>query len=542
MPVEDTTTGRGYPKPHPTNPLAIDVQRLRDALDQIDADVDATTAPTIAANLADVLTINEDAELSAVDLGQDRIWYYNATSGTVTELAIGDNLTITDGILNATAGEGTPGDPGPQGDDGEPGDPGLPGSQIYLISDEPGSELGINGDYAWWRDESLLYGPKTAGDWGVPALLKGADGIDGDDGEDSTVPGPVGPPGPSLTLRGTVQSNEDLPIDPANGDAYRVIDPDEPGQPNSLFVWNGIEEIWVDAGPIQGPEGPASTVPGPSGTIAVGSTTTSAPGGNAVVVNSGTSTAAIFDFTIPRGIQGPTGSAGPSGGGTLAGRLSGGVNASVTSIRATVNAEWVGVAAEIHGFGGTYRILINNELMTVTNTVQFSGSVYTLTVQRGALGTAPANHNNNSVVQMRQLLGAPGPPGETPPPLERAVVSHTTGSLADAASADFTIEVGQVAELLQATISHASWVRFYRSAAQRTADTRTVPGGTLQEMIDLGDARPYAEVVTTGASQTVVVGSLILGDGGGLAYVRLRNNSGGSAAITLDSTILTLEP
>jgi hypothetical protein len=48
MPVEDTTTGRGYPKPHPTNPLAFDVQRLRDALDQIDADVDAgVPEPTI---------------------------------------------------------------------------------------------------------------------------------------------------------------------------------------------------------------------------------------------------------------------------------------------------------------------------------------------------------------------------------------------------------------------------------------------------------------------------------------------------------------
>jgi hypothetical protein len=125
--------------------------------------------------------------------------------------------------------------------------------------------------------------------------------------------------------------------------------------------------------------------------------------------------------------------------------------------------------------------------------------------------------------------------------LGRTTVSHTTDSLVDAASEDFTIEAGRVAQLLSVTISHASWVRFYRSAAQRTADTRTAPGGTLQEMIDLGDARPHAEVVTTGASQTVVVGSLILGDNDGLAYVRLRNNSGGSAAVTLDSTILALE-
>jgi hypothetical protein len=123
------------------------------------------------------------------------------------------------------------------------------------------------------------------------------------------------------------------------------------------------------------------------------------------------------------------------------------------------------------------------------------------------------------------------------------VVSHTTGSLANGASEDFTIEVGQVAKLLTVELSHAAWVRFYRSAAHRTSDTRTVPGGTLQQMIDLGSARPYAEIVATGA-QTIAVNPVagIVGDGDGLAYLRIRNDSGGTAAVTIDSTILTLEP
>lgn len=50
--------------------------------------------------------------------------------------------------------------------------------------------------------------------------------------------------------------------------------------------------------------------PGPSGqaaTIEVGTTSTSAPGSDAYVVNVGTSSAAILDFTIPRGTQGPQG-------------------------------------------------------------------------------------------------------------------------------------------------------------------------------------------------------------------------------------------
>ncbi len=48
---------------------------------------------------------------------------------------------------------------------------------------------------------------------------------------------------------------------------------------------------------------------GPSGTITVGTTTTLAAGASATVTNSGTSTAAIFNFGVPRGA---TGAAGPN--------------------------------------------------------------------------------------------------------------------------------------------------------------------------------------------------------------------------------------
>src|SRR4029077_11612521 len=47
-----------------------------------------------------------------------------------------------------------------------------------------------------------------------------------------------------------------------------------------------------------------------------GSTATGAPGTAANVVNAGTSSAAVFNFTIPRGDVGPTGPQGPSGSGT----------------------------------------------------------------------------------------------------------------------------------------------------------------------------------------------------------------------------------
>ena len=47
------------------------------------------------------------------------------------------------------------------------------------------------------------------------------------------------------------------------------------------------------------------------GSVAVGTTTTSAAGGSASVVNAGTSTNSILNFTIPRGPTGPTGPTGP---------------------------------------------------------------------------------------------------------------------------------------------------------------------------------------------------------------------------------------
>lgn len=61
---------------------------------------------------------------------------------------------------------------------------------------------------------------------------------------------------------------------------------------------------WVDA---------ATSTGGTAASISVGTTTTGAAGSSASVTNSGTSGAAIFDFTIPRGDTGLTGATGPTG-------------------------------------------------------------------------------------------------------------------------------------------------------------------------------------------------------------------------------------
>jgi hypothetical protein len=83
---------------------------------------------------------------------------------------------------------------------------------------------------------------------------------------------------------------------------------------NSGTATNPILTFTIPRGDVgatgaTGPTGPT----GSAATIAVGTTTTGAPGTSASVANSGSSSAAVFDFTIPRGDVG----AGVASGGTI---------------------------------------------------------------------------------------------------------------------------------------------------------------------------------------------------------------------------------
>lgn len=74
---------------------------------------------------------------------------------------------------------------------------------------------------------------------------------------------------------------------------------------NEVSVFDGGGTV----GPA-GPPGPAGA-PGTAATIAVGATNTLAPGSPATVANVGTPSAAVLNFGIPQGLQGPPGPAGP---------------------------------------------------------------------------------------------------------------------------------------------------------------------------------------------------------------------------------------
>lgn len=94
--------------------------------------------------------------------------------------------------------------------------------------------------------------------------------------------------------------------------------------------------------------------PGTAATIAVGTTQTGNPGTNASVVNSGTSSAAVLDFTIPRGAKGDPGNPG--------------------------SAATIAVGTVTTGLPGTSA--------TVTNVGTSSAAVFDFTIPRGDKGEA----------------------------------------------------------------------------------------------------------------------------------------------------------
>ena len=82
----------------------------------------------------------------------------------------------------------------------------------------------------------------------------------------------------------------------------------------TVKVTLGRRGISGSAGPA-GPPGPPGTpgTPGAAATADAGTTTTLAPGSPATVVNSGSTSAAVFDFGIPEGVKGDQGDPGAPG-------------------------------------------------------------------------------------------------------------------------------------------------------------------------------------------------------------------------------------
>ena len=174
----------------------------------------------------------------------------------------------------------------PRGDQGPKGDTATVkvGS---VTTGEPGSQASVTNS-----------GTDTDAVWNI-TIPRGDKGEKGDPGDK----GDPGPRGEGLQIDHVADSIGGLPSSGVSeGDTGMVA--------GELYAWNGSK--WVSQGNVQGVKGDDGA-PGQAATVSVGRVTTGEPGTDAVVSNSGTTSAAVLDFTIPRGEDGAPGAKGDPG-------------------------------------------------------------------------------------------------------------------------------------------------------------------------------------------------------------------------------------
>ena len=142
---------------------------------------------------------------------------------------------------------------------------------------------------------------------------------------------------------------------------------------------------------------------GSAATVNVGSTSTGAPGTSASVTNSGTSSAAVLNFTIPRGAKGDTGTAATVAAGTTT-TLPAGSSATVTNSGTSSAAVFnFGVPKGDKGDTGTAATVTVGSTTTgaagtsasVTNSGTSSAAVLDFTIPKGDTGQVSSNYVNS---------------------------------------------------------------------------------------------------------------------------------------------------
>ena len=253
--------------------------------------------------------------VGAVTTGEPGTSVSVANSGTSGAAVL--NFTIPRGAVGQTGAVGPQGPQGPQGVKGDVGNTGPQGIQGVQGLKGDAGVAGPAGAAA-----SVTVGTTTTGNAGTNAAVtnsgttsaavlnftvpRGATGATG-------AVGPQGPAGTSVVLKGSVAQVANLPTaGNAAGDLWVVT------ATGDGYVWSSTTNSWSNVGPIRGPAGAtgATGAVGPAGTaatVSVGTTTTGSAGTNAAVTNSGTTSAAVFNFTIPRGATGAAGAIGPVG-------------------------------------------------------------------------------------------------------------------------------------------------------------------------------------------------------------------------------------
>lgn len=257
-----------------------------------------------------------------------------------------------------------------------------------------------------------------------------------------------------------------------------------------IYYNDGDNSQWVNA--AQGTIGPAATV-------AVGTVTTGAAGSTVTVTNSGTSGAAVLDFTIPRGDTGATGTAATVAAGTTttgAAGTSASVTNSGTSSAAVFNftiprgdtgtagaAATIAVGTTTTGAAGTNA--------AVTNSGTSSAAVFDFTVPRGATGpmgpkaitiVGPVNGDNLVMFYTNTALTLSAC---------RAVLDGTTPSIS------YTINSGADRTVTSTTHVTATSVTSTTTGTAATISNASIPAGRWVWIVITALSGTVAEVAVS---------------------------------------------
>jgi microcystin-dependent protein len=327
----------------------------------------------------------------------------------------------------------------------------------------------------------------------------------------------------SLDATGKVPSTQ-LPALSGGGDMYRSIyDTDLNGVVDTCDSLDYGKLTNVPA-PVPGPPGPtgptgppgaASTVPGPPGstgptgpagaaaTVTVGTTTTGTPGTPAAVTNTGTSAAAVFNFTVPAGVQGAqgvqgnpgaTGSQGPPG------------NTGATGSQGPTGP--AGPAATIAA--GTTTTGAAGTNAAVTNVGSSSAAVFNFTIPQGIQGVQGAQGNPGAT----GATGSQGPAGATGPTGSQGPAGAQGNPGVNACTTNVgSFTIPPVGQTVQVTMTDASWIVIGQMLVVSTAGGSANASGTLQVTAKTGNlvtllnpvagAMPIADTTKPGMVNTL---------------------------------------
>ena len=156
---------------------------------------------------------------------------------------------------------------------------------------------------------------------------------------------------------------------------------------------------------------------------------------------------------------------------------------------------------------------------------------------QGIQGTTGTGSQGIQGVQGIGNQGIQGLQGTSGPVSLRGLLSGSSGSLANNATADISITGYKTYALLAISTSAAAWVRIYSSSTARSNDASRTQGTDPS-----AGSGVIAEVITTG-NTTQLLSPAVLGynESGTTVYIAITNISGATATINISLTALQLE-